>query len=329
MENSTSSNTENPPRLIASITDGFNIIANRIYLILFPLLLDTFLWLGPHLRIKNLLEPLIADMPTAIPEMATPEIVEFSTWSKELWGILLEHFNLFSSVNVFPVGIPSLMAGLSPIKTPFGTPFLFEVDSYLQVFLLWGFLSGIGIVLGALYFDAISRATGGNNPLFSISQASVSILQVFIFTLLCFLLILLFSIPILLVILLLSVISTALGQIALICLTLLAIWMIMPLVFSPHGVFVNHQPIYTSISTSIRLVRNYLPGTGMFILTSLLLYQGLNLLWETAPDTSWMSIVGILGHAFISTGLIASSFVYYRKGISWMERKQHPTAVQS
>jgi hypothetical protein len=329
MENSTDANSTNPPRLIASITDGFNIVANRIYLILFPLLLDTFLWLGPHLRIKHLLEPIIVDMPTEIPEMATPEIIEFTKWSKELWGILLEHFNLVSSVNVFPVGIPSLMAGLSPIKTPFGTPYLFEIGSFLQVFLLWGLLSVVGIILGSLYFDAISRATGENSSIFSVSQASTSILQIFVFTLLCFLFILLFSIPILLVILLLSVISAALGQIALICITLLAIWLIMPLVFSPHGVFVNHEPIYTSISTSIRLVRNYLPGTGMFILTALLLYQGLNLLWETAPDSSWMSFVGILGHAFISTGLIASSFVYYRKGITWMESRQHPTAVQS
>jgi hypothetical protein len=101
----------------------------------------------------------------------------------------------------------------------------------------------------------------------------------------------------------------------------------MPLIFSVHGVFVERQPIYSSITTSIRLVRNYLPGTGMFILTALLLYQGLNLLWETAPETSWMALIGIFGHAFISTGLIASSFVYYRKGMAWMERKLHQVAA--
>jgi len=31
-----------------------------------------------------------------------------------------------------------------------------------------------------------------------------------------------------------------------------------------------------------------------------------------------MMIVGIIGHAFITSGLLASSFVFYRDGIHWM-----------
>ncbi len=328
MENTNKINPENVPGLIASITEGFNIVASRIYLILFPLLLDIFLWLGPHLRVKNLFQPLIIDLISEMPEIATPEIVEMSKWSKELWEIILDHFNLISLVRAFPIGIPSLMAGLSPISTPFGTPSLFEIGSFFQVVIIWGAFTAIGIVLGSLYFDAISRATSETGKDFSISAAMESILQILVFTLLFFLFLLLFSIPTLLLITVLSLISSALGQIALLFIFILIIWFVMPLVFSPHGVFVGHQPIYSSISTSIRLVRNFLPGTGMFVLTAILLYQGLNLLWETAPDTSWMSLIGIFGHAFISTGLIASSFVYYRKGIAWMESKQRQAAVQ-
>ncbi|NMB55656.1 MAG: hypothetical protein GYA15_13245 [Leptolinea sp.] len=329
MENVKDSNLENPPRLIASITEGFNVVANRIYLILFPLLLDTFLWLGPHVRLKTLLGPFITEITGEMSQMATPEILEMTKWGNELWDILLDHFNLFSLVHVFPIGIPSLMSGLSPIKTPYGSPTLLEVGSFFQVLLMWFSLTIIGIVLGGLYFDAISRATDEKKALFSITDTGSSILQIFVFTLLCFLFIVLFSIPILMMVTLLSLISPSLGQIALLFIFLVVIWFIMPLVFSAHGVFVSRTPIYSSIGTSIRLVRNYLPGTGMFILTSLLLYQGLNLLWETAPDSSWMSFVGIFGHAFISTGLIASSFVYYRKGIAWMESKIHANAVQS
>jgi hypothetical protein len=42
-----------------------------------------------------------------------------------------------------------------------------------------------------------------------------------------------------------------------------------------------------------------------------------------------MSFVGIFGHAFISTGLIAASFVYYRNGITWMESKMQQTATET
>jgi len=35
-------------------------------------------------------------------------------------------------------------------------------------------------------------------------------------------------------------------------------------------------------------------------------------------ETSWLLLVGILGHAFVTTGLLASSFVYYRDALQWM-----------
>jgi hypothetical protein len=321
MENNIDIETKQPPRLIASITEGFNSVASHIYLILFPLVFDVFLWLGPHLRIKNLLQPYILNLLSNMPELTNPDLVDMTKWSKELWGILLDHFNLISLVKVFPLGLPSLMTGLSPIKTPYGSASLFEMSNFFQVILVWGLFTTLGIILGSLYFDAISRSTNEKAGSFSISAAADSTLQIFFFTVLCFIILLFFAIPTLLLITLLSLISTALGQIALLFICILLIWFVMPLIFSTHGVFVKHQLLYSSITTSIRLVRNYLPGTGMFILTALLLYQGLNLLWETAPETSWMSLIGIFGHAFISTGLIASSFVYYRKGLDWMESR--------
>ncbi len=328
MENQINSTQANAPRLIASLTEGFNTVANHIYLILFPLLLDMFLWLGPHLRVKNLLEPLIAEITSQMPELAAPEIIEVANWSKEIWDIILKHFNLISLVHVFPIGVPSLMSGLSPIETPYGAPALYEATSFFQVVMLWTAFSLLGIFLGSLYFESISHSTDNQETQFSIANTINNFWQIFLFTILFFVSLILFTFPVMIIVALLSLISAALGEIVLLFIFVVLLWFIMPLVFTPHGVFVENKPITTSISNSIKLVRNYLPGTGMFILTALLLYQGLNLLWETAPDSSWMSLVGILGHAFISTGLIASSFVYYRKGIAWMESKQRQTAVQ-
>ncbi len=328
MENQLPSTQENAPRLIASLTEGFNTVANHIYLILFPLLLDTFLWLGPHIRVKNLLQPLITEITSQMPELATPEIMEVANWSKEIWDIILNHFNLISLVRVYPIGIPSLMAGLSPIETPYGTPSFYESTNAVQVVVLWLAFSLFGIILGSLYFEAISRSTDNQETQFSLTYAINDFWQILLFTMLFFVFLVLFSFPVMIIVALLSLISAALGEIILLFIFVVLLWFIMPLVFAPHGVFVEHKSITSSISNSIKLVRNYLPGTGMFILTALLLYQGLNLLWETAPDSSWMSLVGIFGHAFISTGLIASSFVYYRKGMAWMGSKQHHTAVQ-
>ena len=74
-----------------------------------------------------------------------------------------------------------------------------------------------------------------------------------------------------------------------------------------------------SILASLRMVRFTLPNTGLFLLMFLIINQGLNFLWSTPPLNSWWMLVGIVGHAFVSTALLASSFVYYRDINVWLK----------
>jgi len=45
----------------------------------------------------------------------------------------------------------------------------------------------------------------------------------------------------------------------------------------------------------------------------------LNYLWSVPPNNSWMLLIGIAGHAFITTALLAASFVYYRDMNIWLQ----------
>jgi hypothetical protein len=45
----------------------------------------------------------------------------------------------------------------------------------------------------------------------------------------------------------------------------------------------------------------------------------MNLLWELPDPTSWLTLIGIAGHAFIVTRLLAATFIYYRDGLRWMQ----------
>jgi hypothetical protein len=75
------------------------------------------------------------------------------------------------------------------------------------------------------------------------------------------------------------------------------------------------------------MARFTLPTSGLFVLSIFLLSTGLNYLWSVPTDDSWMLLVGIAGHAFITTALLAASFVYYRDVNVWLqtvfERLQH------
>jgi hypothetical protein len=55
------------------------------------------------------------------------------------------------------------------------------------------------------------------------------------------------------------------------------------------------------------------------VLCVIVLSTGLNYLWSVPPDNSWMTLVGIAGHAFITTALLAASFVYYRDMNTWLQ----------
>jgi hypothetical protein len=95
--------------------------------------------------------------------------------------------------------------------------------------------------------------------------------------------------------------------------------MLMPVFFSPHGIYTFDQDALRALLNSLRMVRFTLPNTGLFLLTFLLLNNGLNFLWTTPAQDSWWMLVGILGHAFVSTALLAASFVYYRDLNTWLK----------
>jgi hypothetical protein len=54
-------------------------------------------------------------------------------------------------------------------------------------------------------------------------------------------------------------------------------------------------------------------------MTVFLLGIGLNFVWSVPAEDSWLALVGILGHAFVSTALLASSFVYYHDMTLWLQ----------
>jgi hypothetical protein len=126
-----------------------------------------------------------------------------------------------------------------------------------------------------------------------------------------------------------SLISPAVAQIVLLVATFFSLWWLLPLVFSPHGIFAFGQNAITSLITSNRLVRKYMPGTGMFLVILIVLSEGLDVVWRFAPPESWMMLIGIAGHAFVTTALVAASFIYYQGGMRWMQENLRPKAAAS
>ena len=94
----------------------------------------------------------------------------------------------------------------------------------------------------------------------------------------------------------------------------------MPLFFTPHGIFIRKQNALRSILSSLRMIRFSLPTSGMFVLSVFILSRGLDILWSAPKSESWLALVGFAGHAFITSAMLAASFVYYRDMGDWLEK---------
>jgi hypothetical protein len=307
-----------PPGVVGSLRAGFDVIASHLSVILVPLALDLFLWLGPRLHVDRLFQPIFEEMAryarySGFPAADLNTLQENSALILEQMG----QFNLLSAIRTFPIGVFSLMSGARPDLTPLGAPSVIQIDSVFTL-LGWIFLlTFIGWMCGGLFFRWVSMVVDSSEPFEN--RLGQSILQTMLMSVMYFVLGILLGTPVLIVIALVMAASPLLAQGLLIILGLLSMWLVVPVFFSPHGIFLRRQNAFSSIYSSLRLARFTMPTSSLFVLSVLLIAYGLNFLWNIPTSDSWMALVGIAGHAFVTTSLLAASFIYYRDMQTWLQ----------
>ena len=147
-----------PPSLIISLRAGFDAVTSHVGLIIIPIVMDLYLWLGPHLRLERLLKRVLEQM-FSLPGMDAPEMVEAMQYAQGVWVIVAERLNIFSFLRSYPVGVPSLMASSQPIEIPLGTPSMWEVSSMGAVVGLIFLLTLIGLVIGTFFFMIVAQVS--------------------------------------------------------------------------------------------------------------------------------------------------------------------------
>ena len=313
-----------PPGVMGSLRHGFNAVSSHVWLILLPLLLDLLLWLGPRLSVGTLVNPFFklafSQMRTTM--TSSSDLQRFAVY-QSAFSEMVEHFNLLSLVGrlqTFPVGISSLLAQTMPVKTPLGSQDVVQITS-LPGFLGLAFLfTVVGWVMGGLYFRSVSGIALGDANRVTMISLSWAIIQTLLLSFLWVVGLIVILIPTMVVLTFLTLLSPLLASGILLIALFFSFWLIVPLFFTPHGIFVRRQNAFYSIFTSLKMARFTLPTSALFVLCVFLLTTGLNYLWSVPTGDSWMLLVGIAGHAFITTALLAASFVYYRDMNAWLQR---------
>jgi hypothetical protein len=303
-----------PPGVINALKAGLDAISSHLSVLLLPLALDGLLWFGPRLSVKELFTSTF-DWMIKVSNGGGFTVEEIST-GREHYIQLFQSFNLLSFLRTFPIGVSSLMTAKMPIQTPLGV-----VRSVIEVRSedLFGWillLTLIGWAMGGLYFSQVSGVTVSREIAFGPGRA---LTQTLLFSLGLTVLSFMVGVPIVLVLAVINLISPVLVQVAMFVLALISAWIIVPIFFAPHGIYLHGQNAIYSIYTSLRMARFTLPTSSMFVLAVFIISQVLNYLWSVPPEESWMLLVGIAGHAFVTTALLAASFIYYRDMNAWLE----------
>jgi hypothetical protein len=309
-----------PPNMVASLRAGFDAVANKIVIIIIPIVIDLILWLGPHVQVKTLVNNFLNSM-TSSAELSSLQSGDLLTSSMDVIRTAAEQFNLLSLLRTIPVGIPSLMAARLPVDTPNGVPKFIDATNFFGATAIAISLLLVGLIIGCFYYILVFQvALQGKIELKKILKDwSWTSLQVLSLALALLILFIVISVPSSCAISGLTLLGLPFGQFAVFLYIGVLLWLIFPLLFAAHGIFVNHNNALVSVQRSMLLTRMTLPTTSLFVLAVLVTSEGLDYLWRVPPETSWLTLVGVSGHAFITSALLAASFFYYRDADLWTQ----------
>ena len=111
---------------------------------------------------------------------------------------------------------------------------------------------------------------------------------------------------------LLGLVARELGSFGLALLMTVLLWLQLYLFFAPEAIFVSRVGPLQAIRRSVAMVRaNFWAAVGIAVLITIILL-GMGQVWVAVSRvTPWGTALGILGNAYIASGLVAASTLFY------------------
>lgn len=298
------------PGVKATLAAGFDLTTKHLWLVLVPVLLDVFLWLGPRLSVRPLIEEFLVFWP------ADPNLEVLAEQMRQL----APHTNLFTFLSLPLVGVPVLLSGIAPVNTPLAVS-VRELDSLALWFGSLILLLLVGLVLTAVYYSLIAYVVGKGDPphTFSLPQQVTRVARIgstfFLVGILFLFFLLIIYLPLSLVTFLVSLLSPVLGVLVLLVGAVVVMWVIVAAFFLPQSVALNGRAPKQALQESISLIRHHGATVMGLILAFIILNSLLDQVLILTIDGSWMTAVSILAHAYVSTSLLTATFIFYRDRI--------------
>lgn len=339
MDVTTKKETRRPLGVIGCLAAGFDVLSRNVWLIVLPVLLDLFLWLGPQLSLAALMERVIAFVAAQPPP--DPATVSQLEQAIELLDLFGERFNLLSLLSALPfLNVPSLLAQRAPgMVSPLGDSRVFLIES-VWALIAWGMLLlPIGLMLGFLYVYSLARrilamrraagqGEGGTGdaavsaqgpPSPSVSpplQAAMKLIRVFSFTALLLGAAMVVAPLWMLVVGAALAIAQPLGLVAWALSVGLGVYLALHLLFVVPSLVLGGRGLLQAVWESFLLIHMHFSSVIGLVVLGMVIYEGLRYVWSLPSGDSWSLLIGVLGNACIATGLTAATFVFYQERVT-------------
>ena len=308
-----------PIGFLSSLWKGVETVNSHLWLLAIPVLLDAFLWFGPHLTIADLSTPVLRMMESTIATaQADPTLIA------QIRDFLL-NLNLFSFLSFLPLFPPSIMAARVPVQTPLGQPILLSINNpFLAVVLMAGLVLG-SIGIGSLYLVMAGKATGGGGwSAQSTASRWIRTVIVMLTLLIVFGVLLISAFLFGMMVFSLVGILWLSGAVLIMRLLVFAVgglflWLVIFLIFSPHGTVLYADGILRAMWNSMETARWIYPMSMWIPILILILNMFVTSVWTLTADNDWAGILSVLGNAYTSSVLVTASLVYYRDKRRWIE----------
>jgi len=300
-----------PIGVIESLTSGFDTVVNRLYLILIPVVVDVILWLGPRISYKQ-----------ALRVFGTPDLgIQFGEGFQRLLFPLSpeQYFHPMSATQYLPaLAMPSVLNSRDAAQLPFAlTPPVWSIPTFAGMLLLFLGSLQIGLIVLVPYLGLIAQAVNHNpidwrgllrRSLLIIGQvlAIEGVVAVPLFF--CLVLV----VPEMFV-----GAPTDPGKVSLLIIPIVifaSLWLTVSVLlsFTIHSMLLNNRNVLGSMWDSMRVVQWNMPATLALLALVSVIFLGMQVVWRLADPGSWITLAAIGGNAFISTGLAAATFVFFK-----------------
>jgi hypothetical protein len=338
---------------IDALSRGFRKVNQQPWLLLIPVLLDVFLWIGPQASVEQMTDRLFRSLQIDMAQAETVDATGEDWWVaiRELSRQVIPAYNSFSALRIGSLGVPSLTAwGGARLGMPssyeiiwltfalmidmpellisvrdagFVASPVWQVPNELVWILVSLGLTALGIVIGSFYITAISRILDeGTSPrLREVWPRALRFASRYgVFWLLKVGLLVAMGLPLLMLTSVLAVLSPGLASLFGTIVLGLITWASFYGIFFVAALAMGEPSIWRAIWSSFNVVlRNFWPTVGLFVLINLI-GGGLSILWQQLSHGSWLTLIGIVGNAYVGTGLVVASLLFYRdRYVHWRE----------